>query len=297
MNRLPVRLYAAFAAEPFGGNMAGIVYDEVGLSADAMQGIAADLAVPTTGFVRQAGDDSFAVRFFSSRAEMDMCGHVTVGVFAALHDDGRLAAGDRLYTQVTPAGNIPVTVARSADSVQVSMRQNSPRFGLVSARAEDVAGPLGIEPGDILALDASSTALSHLFVQLRDIAALSKIRPADAALRRLSQAHAIDTIGVWCLRRDGVAMVRLRDLCHGVGDPEEAASGTTSGALACLLFKRGLLQTLKDGEVRIEVEQGVEMRRPSRIVARLRYDGETIETVEVGGTAQRRLSGDYLLPR
>jgi predicted PhzF superfamily epimerase YddE/YHI9 len=51
--RVDVRLYAAFAAKEFGGNIAGIVYDEVGLSPAQMQGIATDFEAPTTGFVRR----------------------------------------------------------------------------------------------------------------------------------------------------------------------------------------------------------------------------------------------------
>src|SRR5512138_2040522 len=103
---LDARLYAAFAAAPSGGNVAGVVYDPVGLPAEVMQGLAADLGAPTTGFVRAVGSGGFAVRFFSRSAEMPMCGHAVVGVFAALADDGRAGLG--AHRLLTAAGELDV---------------------------------------------------------------------------------------------------------------------------------------------------------------------------------------------
>ena len=100
MRQFPVRLYAAFAAARFGGNIAGIVYDDLGLSSDEMLAIASDLGAPTTGFVSPRTGSRIGVRFFSSRGEMAMCGHVTIAVFAALFNDKRIASEGGDFVQV-----------------------------------------------------------------------------------------------------------------------------------------------------------------------------------------------------
>jgi trans-2,3-dihydro-3-hydroxyanthranilate isomerase len=294
---LPVRLYASFPADRSGGNMAGVVYDDAGLGPAGMQSVAADLGVATTGFVRKQDQASYDVRFFSTRSEMGMCGHVTVAIFTSLFDDGLIPASPAEYQMTTPAGQIAVDIAPGAGGAQVWMRQLSPRFGLVSITAEELAPLLGIRRAAICSIGSSSTALNHVLVQLADLAALSSIHPDDAGLRALSYARSIDTVGVWSLRDagPGTARVRVRDLCHGVGDPEEAASGTTNGALACFLVDQGLARSDDRGIITVTAEQGFEMGRPSLISSRLRTSGHEVIHVQVGGRSERRLTGTYLL--
>jgi PhzF family phenazine biosynthesis protein len=297
MPAVPVRIYASFPAKDFGGNIAGVVYDEVGLGRVEMQRIAAELGAPTTGFVRERDSETFDVRFFSTRSEMGMCGHVTIGIFASLFDDKKIAQSAGEYRQLTPIGEIAVSVAQEDNAAYVAMRQLPPKFDLIHATAVEIAPLLGISGEQVCSIGASSTALSHLFVELKDETALASIHPHDDALRTFSKAKAIDTIGVWCFQHSSPAgeRVRLRDLCHGVGDPEEAASGTTNGALACLLWKRGRAKVDDLGYVRVTTEQGFEMGRPSLISSQVLTDSERVIEVKVGGRAKRRLEGNFFL--
>lgn len=292
MDKLPVRLYAAFAADERGGNIGGVVFEDTPLWPDARQRIAADIGAPTTGFVRQKSDKRIEVRFHSTRAEMDMCGHVTVAIFAALLADGRIGPGS--YVQETPAGAIGVDVASDG---AITMHQPLPKFGLNEATADEIAPLLGMEPAGILSVAASSTALRHVFIEVADADALATLRPDDDGLRRFSQARSIDTMGIWCRtgRGLGKAKVRLRDLCHGVGDPEEAASGTTNGALACQLFRAQKLLPGNGGQAVLVAEQGFEMGRPSIVRTVLNTAGGEVTGVSVGGYAALRLTGEFHL--
>ncbi|MHA7776652.1 PhzF family phenazine biosynthesis protein [Roseibium sp. M-1] len=292
METLPVRLYAAFAADERGGNIGGVVYEDAPLWPEARQRIAADLGAPTTGFVRQISENRIQTRFHSTRSEMDMCGHVTVAVFAALLKDGRIGPGS--FVQETSAGEIGVDVA--ADGA-ITMHQPLPKFGLNDASAGEIAPLLGMEASAVLGVTAASTGLRHVFVQLAGLDALAGIRPDDEGLRRFSHERSIDTIGVWCQTASalGKAKVRLRDLCHGVGDPEEAASGTTNGALASALFRSGKLQAGGGGQAVLVAEQGVEMGRPSIIRTVLATSGKDVTGVSVGGYASLRLVGEVVL--
>ena len=302
MSILPVRLYASFAAAPGGGNIAGVLYDDVGLSNHEMQQIAADLNAPTTGFVRELEDRVFAVRFFSPSEEMDMCGHVTVAVFSALCEDGRLGPGRVAQgipaKQRTAAGSLAISLFQEPGRQPVvRMRQNRPSFLTVKTSREEMADLLGIESGAVIGeIGAASTALRHLFVQLPHVDALSELRPDDAGLSALCRRTGINTIGVWALNgEDCESRVRVRDFCHGVGNGEEAASGTTNGALACWLAETGHLPAERDGILEVNAEQGVEMGRPSRIRTAIGLRDGVIDTVEVGGSARRLMVGDFVV--
>jgi len=292
METLPVRLYAAFAADETGGNMGAVVFEDTPLWPAARQRIAADLGAPTTGFVRHVSDGRFETRFHSTRSEMDMCGHVTLAAFAALRDDGRIGAGS--YVQETPAGEIGVEVTSDGS---VTMHQPLPAFDLNKVARDEVAPLLGLDPGLVWRVTASSTALRHVFVQLADQETVASIRPQDAALRDFCHERSIDTIGVWCRQASGLgkAKVRLRDLCHGVGDPEEAASGTTNGALACDMFRSENLLPGSGGTAVLVAEQGFEMGRPSIVRTVLGTSGREIVSVSVGGYAALRMKGEFVL--
>jgi trans-2,3-dihydro-3-hydroxyanthranilate isomerase len=291
MPTLDVRLYDAFAAAPGGGNVGGVVYAPPDLDAATMKGLAAELGAPTTGFVADLGGGGFAARFFSPRAEMPMCGHVTVAIFASLFDDVRIGEGG--FRLATGSGELPIRVERVDGRCRVAMRQPLPTYELFEVDPGVVAAVLGLSTSDVVSTGSAATGLRHLFVQVAGAEPLSRLRVADDDLRRLCQDVGIDTVGVFALG-DGASIradVRVRDLCHGVGDREEAASGTTNGALASLLWRRGLLPGDEDGRVVVVAEQGVEMGRPSRITTRLSVAGGAIEAVEVGGCASRRLEG------
>jgi len=294
---LPIRLYASFAACDGGGNIAGVVYDDVGLAVNQMRRIAADLGAPTTGFVRRKSDRDYIVRFFSGRSEMAMCGHVTVAIFACLADDGRISVDGGFYRQRTAAGEISVEVTEHNGRPHVVMHQPLPKFDSIQLDGATLVGPLGLDPQKVVSFGSVSAALNHFFLEVLDEETLGTIRTDDDVLRLISKQHRIDTVCVWCRRRvmTQKAGVRLRDFCYGVGDPEEAASGTTNAALACLLWRTGALPRFSEGCAEIEAEQGYEMGRPSRISTFLKVHHGVISGITVGGTASRRLSGQFEL--
>src|SRR5579872_2163161 len=104
MKETPIYLYDAFASQIFGGNIAGVVPEATFMSSGEMQRIAAEIAAPTTGFVSNPTRDAIQLRFFTPTQEIDMCGHVVVGVFSALFDLNLLGDGpDRTFVAKTDA--------------------------------------------------------------------------------------------------------------------------------------------------------------------------------------------------
>jgi trans-2,3-dihydro-3-hydroxyanthranilate isomerase len=75
------------------------------------------------------------------------------------------------------------------------------------------------------------------------------------------------------------------------GVPEDAATGSAAGPLACHLCRHGLVEW----GTQVEISQGEEIGRPSTLYARAEGSGEGIERVEVGGRAVVVARGEFRL--
>ena len=94
---LRVLLYDVFPDGASGGNVAGVVLDASGLNSAEMQRIASELNAPTTGFEVDNQDrhtPAFAIRYFTPREEIGLCGHVAVATFTALVEESRCKLQD-----------------------------------------------------------------------------------------------------------------------------------------------------------------------------------------------------------
>lgn len=286
----PAFLYASFAAAPFGGNVGGVVFLGGGADERWMQGVAADLGAPTTGFVDlpSAEQGDARVRFFTPRIEIGACGHVTVAVATSLVEEGlwQIESG-REWKVSTPGGTVPVALQSDRESrVSVSMRQRLANFDACeSADVTSILGEARLEPS--LPIVVAGTGLRHLLVPVASPTDLAKLVVERDPITQLSARHAVDTIGVYARSTDrGERGIQMRDLCAGIGEVEEPASGTTSAALALALHELGALVQ----PATIVVAMGIEMGRPSRLRVDLVNDAGAV-AANVSGSARRLLSG------
>ena len=77
----------------------------------------------------------------------------------------------------------------------------------------------------------------------------------------------------------------------GSGVAEDPATGSAAGPLAIHLARHGLIQFGEE----IEISQGVELGRPSKLYARADGSAERVERVEVGGSAVIVARGEFQL--
>ena len=75
------------------------------------------------------------------------------------------------------------------------------------------------------------------------------------------------------------------------GVPEDPATGSAAGPLACHIVRHGLAEPAAE----LEITQGVEIKRPSTLYARVEGSAERIEQVEVGGSAIVVARGEFRL--
>ncbi|MBT4431005.1 MAG: PhzF family phenazine biosynthesis protein [Nitrospinaceae bacterium] len=90
----------AFADRPFAGNPAAICLLEAPAREGWMQALAMEMNLSETAYVYPF-EDGFNLRWFTPAAEVDLCGHATLGAAHALWETGRLAedAPARFHTK------------------------------------------------------------------------------------------------------------------------------------------------------------------------------------------------------
>ena len=97
-----------------------------------------------------------------------------------------------------------------------------------------------------------------------------------------------------CETEDPEATVHCRMFAPHFGIPEDAASGAATGALVAYLLKHRLVKLAP--RVRIVSEQGLEMGRPSRIIAETDVINGQAQAIAVGGGCVEVGSGCIRIP-
>ena len=83
----------AFTDRPFAGNPAAVCVTEAPLPEAVMQSIAAEMNLSETAFLT-AIEGGYSLRWFTPKAEVDLCGHATLASAHTLWHQGHLPAGE-----------------------------------------------------------------------------------------------------------------------------------------------------------------------------------------------------------
>ncbi len=263
------------------GNPAGFVdLRGEGLDADKMQAIAKMVGFSETAFIETSKEADFKVRFFTPSDEVDLCGHATIGLFSGMYQLGLIPAGS--YQQKTKAGILKVQIGEDAS---VLMEQAKPIFGETIVDA-DVAKSLSLTEDDLsetLPCQAVSTGLLDLLIPVKDLSVLSRIVANDALITEVSKRYGV--VGYHVFAIDEVSENGIKGQCRNFAPlyaiPEEAATGTSNGALAayCKAYNIGGIGAVLKSTYTFR--QGIEMNCPSEIRAQIDEKGR----VWVGGIA------------
>lgn len=296
-----VWLVDAFTNELFGGNVAGVVPVAVGLTAGQMQRIAAELAASETAFVLPPTNPDTAdlrIRFFTPTAEVDLCGHATIGSICGLAADGRLLASQatgvcRLETEV---GVLPISFRSDGVATWAEMRQAPPQFRDAQVDVDELLACLGMRSSDLdegLPQGLAFTGLWDLFVPVKSLAIMAALQPNLNRMATWNSSLGVVSTHVYCAATvDPANHYHARDFSPVLGIPEDPATGTATGALAALLHRHGQLAF----GTRTRFEQGFEIGRPSLITAYVDHDTERKQdAVYVGGQAVVSLRGELSL--
>lgn len=294
-----------FTRTPLTGNPLAVFPDPQGLTDVQMQALAREMNLSETTFVLPSARATHRVRFFTPTAEIPLAGHPTVGTWWLLATLGRLAhAADGMHRvmQETGAGILPVDLRiERGRPAEVVMQQAPPAFGPGFADPARLARALGGD-GALLADGPPpavvSTGLPQAMIPIRSLAALQALPTGGAGseLASVLREHGTDCAMCYTLEtaaRDATAHCRM--FAPGLGVPEDPATGSAAGALGAYLVRHGVVPP-QDGVARLVVEQGIEIKRPSRIRVEIAVDRRAaITAVRVGGEAVVIIEGEVRL--
>jgi trans-2,3-dihydro-3-hydroxyanthranilate isomerase len=259
-----------FASTPLEGNPVAVFLDGSDFPAELMQRIARELNLSETTFVLPAerGGD-VRIRIFTPVNELPFAGHPALGTAIVL---GELMSRDQIRLE-TAMGVIPVSFERSDGRIiSGRMRQPIPTWAPYE-QASELLSALGLEDS-VLPVEVYSNGPRHVYVGLPSVAALSRIVPDLGALGKLPD------IAANCFAGAG-SRWRARMFSPAYGVAEDAATGSAAGPLAVHLVRHGLIRFGQE----IEIVQGVEISRPSTMLAVARGSADHVDVVEVAGAA------------
>ncbi len=271
----------AFTDKPLGGNPAGVVL----LESDAfpkeelMLKIAAELHYSETAFVRHDGENEFTIRYFTPKAEVELCGHATIASFFLLHKK-RLVSGQCLCH--TKAGDITVEAGE-----KVLMQMAKPRIVATVENTEEIYKALGMYGQNMFCpytVQIVSTGLPDLMIPLPDVTTLQSLQPDMEAIAEITKKYDAVSFHVFAFGNDGYT-AHVRDFAPLYDIPEESATGTANASLTYYLQQNGHIST----DAECAFIQGEAMGRPSVIATRIQPDGN----IFVGGTAAIVAEGNF----
>jgi len=181
-------------------------------------------------------------------------------------------------------GVIPVVLER--EGARIIFGRMSQPIPTVEPYADEAAllAALGVERSE-LPVELYDNGLRHVYVCLASPDDVARLRPD---LTRLADLDAV--LGINTFAGSGTTW-KTRMFAPAGGVAEDPATGSAAGPLAVHLVRHGLVQPGEE----IEITQGVEIKRPSKLYARVGGTPDSIESVEVGGSAVVVARGEFRL--
>ena len=268
-----------FTDEPLTGNQLAVFTDARGLPEERLQPLAREIGFSETVFVLPPEQGGHArMRIFTPVTELPFAGHPTLGTAFVLAAPLQLG----LIVLETGSGPVPVELTRDESGRIVFGRMAQPLPGVEPHPDPDgLLAALGVERSE-LPVEVYDNGVKHAYVALASKEEVAALAPDWSALGRF------DPICTNCFAGSGSSWKTRMFTPHGYEDP---ATGSAAGPLAVHLARHGRIGFGEE----IEIEQGTELLRPSRLHARADGSAEQLERVEVGGSAVVVARGEFRL--
>jgi trans-2,3-dihydro-3-hydroxyanthranilate isomerase len=290
---LSMTQWDVFSARPLEGNSVAVFSDGRGLTDAEMQSIAKEMNLSETTFIlpRDAAAErerGIRVRIFTVQEEMPFAGHPTLGTAFAVRGQ---SSAPQVVLELN-VGKVPVHFEdRAGESAFGEMTQIDPTFGMQHDR-EAVARATGLRLQDFdhsLPIETVSTGLPFIVTPLKSLAIMQNLQiNVDRAAEYLAKTEGKFFYFVSRETVDREARLHARMIFYGGEDP---ATGSAAGCTSAWMVAHGVAKS----DERVLIEQGVEMKRPSRIFVRAARNDNRVVNVRVGGNSVEIMRGEVFL--
>jgi len=285
-----------FSATPFGGNQLAVLPDAAGISTEGMQKIAREFNFGETAFVLPTNaPNTYRVRIFTPRREIDFAGHPSVGTACALvmEQHVRLTDPIRLILEEN-IGPVTVDVVPRNGGLHGTLTLS----GNIEAPAgapspAEIAAVLSVDPAEVSQVFFAGVGIPFCFAQLISNEVVDRATINRAAwTATLSRAWAAQIYFFAGNLQDGGELY-ARMWAPAMGIEEDIATG---GACAALVGALASKDDFGGTAYRLSIQQGVAMGRRSDIDAEARKSDGVVTSVSVGGATTYVASGDIEVP-
>jgi trans-2,3-dihydro-3-hydroxyanthranilate isomerase len=267
-----------FTDTALAGNQLAVFTDGREVDEETMQKLAREMNFSETVFVLppQEGGDA-RIRIFTPASELPFAGHPVLGSAFVLAAPLQLSE----IRLETGSGVVPVTLEREGARIVFGwMQQPIPTFEPYE-RAEELQEVLGVRSS--LPVEVYYLGPGHVYLELGSAEEVAALAPDFGALAGFE-------LGINCFAGTGRHW-KTRMFAPSDGVPEDPATGSAAGPLAIHLARHGRIAFGDE----IEISQGEELRRPSKLYARVEGSADSIERVECGGSAVTVARGEFRL--
>lgn len=271
----------------FGGNQLATFWDikaNTKLSSQIMQGIALEMNFSETTFIEatQMNNCAARVRIFTPAKEIPFAGHPTLGTAFVLRYKGIISSAKTEANLELGIGAIPVEYL-SADTIR--MIQPRPQFFTQVSDHRAIASAVSL-PTPAISTDYPmqyvSTGSPFLIVPLKSLTAIQQAQPNETLILKTLKDHlAAEIVLLSTETVNADSDVHVRMFAPEVGVLEDPATGSAAGPIGAYVEHYGLLHRDTKGGP-IVIEQGYEIRRPSRLIAEVIWDREPVNVLVSG---------------
>jgi trans-2,3-dihydro-3-hydroxyanthranilate isomerase len=291
--RLAMAQWDVFSSRKLEGNSLAVFFDGRGLTDAEMQSIAREMNLSETTFIlpRDAAterEQGIRVRIFTVQEELPFAGHPTLGTAFALRGE---SAPPQITLQLN-VGKVPVHFEDEAGGSPFGdMTQIDPTF-LTQHDRDAVARATGLSVDsfdDTLPIETVSTGVPFTVTPLKSLAVIQNLQvDLEAAAEYLAKSSGKFFYFVARETVDRNARLHARMIFYNGEDP---ATGSAAGCAAAWMVAHGVAQP----DERVMIEQGIEMKRPSRIFVRAARRNNRVVNVRVGGHSVEIMRGEVFL--
>ena len=297
MKKFKFKKIDAFATTESAGNPAGYIHldSQSDITNDEMLQIARELKgyVNEVGFVHRISDDEFALKFYSSEREVDLCGHATIAImFDLIVNDNSLQKYESLKIH-TNCGKLQVENRISSENA-VYIMAPLPVEKKLAATLNEIAANLGINPDDIdmgSPVSIINAGLATLLVPIKNLNSILGIAPDLKKLKSFCLQSNIDIIEVFTPEvADDSNSFRARVFAPTFGYIEDPATGSGNSAFGYYLIKNNRFSNKT-----ITIEQNGFKDKFNIVKLKKQPDENGNERILFGGGAVTRIEGEYIL--
>ena len=281
--KIKIKKINAFTDSMQGGNPAGVVLNSPFLTDYQMRLICKKLNVSETAFIFPSIIADYNVRFFSSKIEVNLCGHATIATFYAMFKENYFP--NRRFIslkQNTKSGILPVEIYHTKNGIfdKIMMIQKKPVLRNINLDYSEIADSLNISKISInekLPKQIVTTGLYTLPICIDSFNIMKKIRPNFKKIKDICNNYNVGSIHIFTfdtIESDSIYHARNFAPLYGVN--EDPVTGTANGAVCSYLLLNKIISKKE-----LICEQGDIIKRSGRVYVNLKNN-----KVRVGGKAK-----------